>query len=96
MRRTRTVRVGELVDDLFRDPVIRRKIAEGRLPETWARVAGPIAAGCTTEVTFRGAILTVRLSSAVVRHEMFLRRAQLRDAINQASGHNLVRELIVR
>lgn len=96
MRRTRTVRVGELVDDLFRDPVIRRKIAEGRLPETWARVAGPMAASCTTEVSLRGGILTVRLSSSVVRHEMFLRRGELRDAMNLACGHALVRELIVR
>jgi len=96
MRRTRTVRVGELVDDLFRDPTIRRKIAEGRLPETWAVVAGPMAAQHTTEVTLKGSILTVKISSAAVRHEMFLRRAQLRDALNTASGHALVRELIVR
>jgi len=96
MRRTRTVRVGELVDDLFRDPVIRRKIAEGRLPQTWAAVAGPAVASCTTEVSLKGVVLTVRISSAVVRHELFLRRAELRDALNTASGHTLVRELIVR
>ena len=96
MRRTRTVRVGELVDDLFRDPVIRRNIAEGRLPRTWAEVAGPMVASCTDGVTFRNGILTVRISSSVVRHETFMRRGQLRDAININSGHDLVRELIVK
>ncbi len=96
MRRTRTVRVGELVDDLFRDPVIRRKIAEGRLPETWRQVAGPMVASCTDGVAFKNGILTVRISSSVVRHETFMRRSQLRDAINLASGHALVRELIVK
>jgi predicted nucleic acid-binding Zn ribbon protein len=85
-----------LVDDLFRDPTIRRKIAEGRLPETWARVAGPRVASCTTDVSLKGTILTVRISSSVVRHETFMRRGELRDALNLASGHSLVRELIVR
>jgi predicted nucleic acid-binding Zn ribbon protein len=88
--------VGELVDDLFRDPVIRRNIAQGRLPETWAKVAGPMVASCTDGVEFRSGILTVRISSSVVRHEAFMRRTQLRDAVNLASGHVLVRELIIK
>jgi predicted nucleic acid-binding Zn ribbon protein len=88
--------VGELIDDLFRDPVIRRSIAEGRLPRTWAEVAGPMVASCTDAVEFRRGILTVRISSSVVRHETFMRRTSLRDAINAASGHDLVRELIVK
>lgn len=96
MRRTRTVRVGELVDDLFRDPVIRRKIAEGRLPETWAEVAGPMVASCTDSVELRGGILTVRISSSVVRHETFMQRSILREKINARAGAILVRELIVR
>ncbi len=96
MRRTRTVKIGELVSDLFRDPVIRRSIAEGRLPRTWAEVAGPMVASCTDGVEFRRGILTVRISSSVVRHETFMRRGELRDAINLASGHDLIKELIIR
>ncbi len=96
MRRTRTVKIGELVDDLFRDPIIRRNIAEGRLPKTWAEVAGPMIASCTDGVEFKKGILTVRISSSVVRHETFMRRGELRDAINLRSGHALVRELIVK
>lgn len=96
MRRTRTVRVGELVDDLFRDPAIRRSIAEGRLPDTWAEVAGPMVASCTDGVAFGRGILTVHISSPVVRHETFLRRNSLRDEINRRCGAVLVRELIVR
>ncbi len=90
------MRIGELVADLFRDPVIRRNIAEGRLPKTWAEIAGPMVASCTESVTLRGGILTVRISSSVVRHETFMRRGELRDALNIASGHDLVRELIVK
>ncbi len=96
MRRTRTVKVGELVDDLFRDPTIRRKIAEGRLPDTWAEAAGPLAAAYTDEVVFKHGILTVKITSPVVRHEVFMKRSFLRDEINMRSGAILVRELRVK
>jgi predicted nucleic acid-binding Zn ribbon protein len=96
MRRTKTVRVGELIDDLFRDPVIRRKIAEGRLPDTWAEVSGPMVASCTSGVSFSRGVLTVRISSSVVRHEVFMRRTELRDTINTRSGFQLLNELIVK
>ncbi|MDR0907280.1 MAG: DUF721 domain-containing protein [Rikenellaceae bacterium] len=96
MRRTKIIKVGDLVDDLFRDPVIRRKIAEGRLPDTWREVAGAGVASCTTSVSFKNGIMTVAISSSVVRHEVFMQRGHLRDLINQASGAALVRELIVK
>ena len=96
MRRTRTVKVGDLVDDLFRDPVIRRKIAEGRLPDTWAEVAGPMVASCTGEVSYKNGIMIVKITSSVVRHETFMRRTFLRDEINLKSGAALVRELIIK
>ncbi|MDR1671137.1 MAG: DUF721 domain-containing protein [Alistipes sp.] len=96
MRRTKTVRVGELIDDLFRDPVIRRSVAEGRLPKTWAEVAGPMIASCTLGVEFVKGVMTVRISSSVVRHEAFMRRTELRDNLNLRSGFPLVKELIVK
>lgn len=85
-----------MVDDLFRDPTIRRKIAEGRLPDTWAEVTGPMVAGYTSEVTFKNGIMTVRIASPVVRHEVFMQRTFLRDEINIRSGAVLVRELIIK
>jgi predicted nucleic acid-binding Zn ribbon protein len=96
MRRTRTILIGELVDDLFRDPTIRRKIAEGRLPDTWAEVAGPGAASCTDGVEFKNNILTVRISSSVLPHELIMRRGLVRDESNRRAGAVLVRELIVK
>lgn len=96
MRRTKTVRVGELVDDLFRDPTIRRKIAEGRLPDTWNEVAGQMVASCTESVVFKTGLLTVKISSPVVRHEAFMRRTLLRDEINRRAGAVLVREIKIK
>lgn len=82
--------------DLFKDPVIRRKIAEGRLPDTWRAVAGEAAASCTDSVAFKNGILTVRIASSVVRHELFMRRSVLKDEMNVRIGIVLVRELLIK
>ena len=42
MRRREPVRVGEALDQFFRErPEILKKIAEARLPEVWTQVVGP-------------------------------------------------------
>jgi hypothetical protein len=53
-------------------------------------------ASCTAGVEFSKGVLTVRISSSVVRHEAFMRRTELRDALNLHAGFPLVRELIVK
>lgn len=96
MRRTRTIRIGELIGDLFKDPVIRRNIAIGRLPDTFREAAGGMIASCTDSVTYKNGVLTARISSSVVRHEAFMRRGELRDTINSRAGFAIVKELIIR
>ncbi|MBQ8863234.1 MAG: DUF721 domain-containing protein [Rikenellaceae bacterium] len=96
MQYTKPKRIGELLPQLFRDPTVVAKIAEASLPEVWAKVAGDIAARYTSEVEFRRGIMTVRISSAALRHELFMRRVELKDKINAASRMPIVRELIVK
>ncbi len=40
MRRTRTMLMGDLLDEFFRRPYVAAKVAEGKLPETWRAVVG--------------------------------------------------------
>ncbi len=96
MRRTRTVRIGELFDDFFKEPAIARKIAEGALPERWNEIVGPTVAAATRSVSLRNGILWVQISSPALRHELFMRRSFLRDELNRRSRFDLVREVQVK
>jgi predicted nucleic acid-binding Zn ribbon protein len=96
MQYVKPKRLGELLPKLFRDPVIVAKIAEASLPEVWTKVAGDVAARYTTEVSFRRGVMTVCISSSVLRHELFMQRTQLRDRVNAASRAPIVRELIIK
>lgn len=88
--------MGELLDEFFKRPYIAAKIAEARLPETWRAVVGAEAADATTELRLEQHILHVRLTSSVLRQELFYRRDALREAINSRSGVRIVNAVIIR
>ncbi len=95
MRRTRTVRIGEVLDDFFRRPYVAAKVAEGRLPDTWREMLGERAAAETTELRLENRILHVRIRSSILRNELFYQREALAAEINRRSGVRLVNAVII-
>ena len=96
MRRTKAMMMGELLEDFFSRPWVAAKVAEGRLPEVWRECVGDLAADQTTHFELRGRILNVRISSSVLRNELFLRRAELCDELNRRSKVPMVEQIIVK
>ena len=98
MRRRDPIRIGDALNDLFTStPTIARKIAEARIPDVWPRVVGDIVASYTVRLEIKtGGRLFVYLSSSVVRNEIFMQRAALKEAINRAVGSNILTTIIVK
>lgn len=96
MRRTKTMLLGDLLDEFFQRPYVAAKVAEGKLPETWRAVVGDRAADLTSELRLERHILYVRIQSSVLRSELFYQRDALRDALNRASGIRLINAVIIR
>ena len=78
MRRTKTMLMGDLLEEFFRRPYIAAKVAEGKLPDTWRAVVGDRAADLTSELRLERRILHVRIQSSVLRQELFYQRDALR------------------
>lgn len=96
MKRSAPQPLGALLDELFKSPDIAAKIAEGSLPDTWRKVVGPVIAENTKQVRLVRGVLYVHVISSVVRSELMFQRGALVVAINQASGFNLVRSIVVQ
>ena len=96
MRRTKTMLMGDLLEEFFKRPYVAAKVAEGKLPETWRSVVGDRAAEMTTELRLENRILHVRIRSSVLRSELFYQRDALRDELNRRSGLRLVNAVIIR
>ena len=96
MRRTKTTTIGEILKEFFARPYVAAKVAEGRLPEYWKVAVGDVAARATTDIKFENHILTVRISSGVIRQELFYRRDTIAERINELAGIKLVNAIIIR
>ena len=96
MRRTKTILMGDLLDEFFKRPYVAAKVAEGKLPDTWRESVGARVADLTTELRLEKRILYVRIQSSVVRSELFYQREALKEEINRRSGVQLVNAVIIR
>lgn len=96
MRRTKTMLMGELLEEFFKRPYVAAKVAEGKLPDTWREIVGDHVANLTSELRLDKHILYVRIQSSVVRSELFYQREALKEEINRRSGIRLVNAVIIR
>lgn len=96
MRRTKTILMGDLLDEFFKRPYVAAKVAEGKLPDTWREIVGDRVAKQTTELRLEKHILQVRIQSSVVRSELFCQREALKEEINRRSGIRIVNAVIIR
>lgn len=96
MKRTNAVLIGDVLSEFFERPYVARRVAEGRLPETWREVVGDRVADLTQELRFDNGILHVKMESSLIRQELFYQREALKQEINRRSKVALVGSVIIR
>ena len=96
MRRTKTMLIGDVLEEFFSRPYVAAKVAEGKLPDTWREVVGERAAQLTSDLRLENHILYAHITSSVIRHELFMRRDAIAAEINRISGVRLVNVLIIK
>lgn len=89
--------IGELWNDFVEShPGLARRMAVARIPDLWPQIVGPTVAAYTESVEVVKGVLYVRMKSAAARNEIFMRREQLKDAVNEAIGTKAVNVVIVK
>jgi predicted nucleic acid-binding Zn ribbon protein len=96
MRRTKTQRIGEILDEFFERPFVARKLAEGHMPDYWREVVGERIATFTQEVLYVNGVVYVRMASSAARQEVFYRRDELTQRLNERARQDIVKTIIVR
>lgn len=91
------MRIGDLWAEFVEgNPAARRHLATARIPEVWSQLVGPAVAARTTSIEVVRGVMYVRIDSSVIRNEIFMRREELKDAINDALGVRTVNVVIVK
>lgn len=69
---------------------------ELRVETVYRQLAGDLISRLTSSVQFHRGVLSLRLSSAALRHEMTMRRESLRGKINDHLGAEVVKSIYIR
>lgn len=96
MRRSRTITIAEAMKDYIREMNLEGKLLEVNLINSWEEMVGKAISSRTSKVYIKDHILYVHLNSSVARNELMMLREALREKLNEKSGKELIREIVLR
>jgi len=96
MRRSRTISLAEAMKDYIREMNLEGKLLEVNLINSWEAMVGKAISSRTSKVYIKDHVLYVHLSSSVARNELMMLREALREKLNEKSGKELIREIVLR
>lgn len=96
MKRNEPNSLGEVLNHFINDRNFSTRLCELRAIEEWERLVGADVEAQTLEKSVDSGILTVRIISATLRHELFMYRSRLAALINAAIGCDTIKEIKIR
>lgn len=90
MRRKETQRISDVLKIAIKESVFEHKLTETRLIENWGKILGNGIAQSTSKIYVRNKTLIVHIDSPVVRHELFMMRSKIIEALNNSVNAPLI------
>ena len=95
MRKTNTVSISQIINEILREYKIDDKIKEVRIISAWSEVLGAMA-NPSDELYIKNKVLFAKLSSSVIRNELYMRRSALVRMLNEKAGEEVITDVVLR
>ena len=95
MKRTHTVRIAQVINEVLDEYKIDGKLKETRIIASWPEVLGPLARP-TDKLYIKNKVLFVNLSSSVIRNELSMMRSTLVQRLNEKAGEEVIQDIVFR
>jgi len=96
MQRSKTQVLGEVISQILKEQNLQQPLLERRVVAAWETVLGKTVMQYTSDIWVQNRSLFVRITSAALRHELFLTRLQIRDKLNACAGAEVIKEIVLR
>ncbi len=96
MKRSKTILIGDALNEFFSRPYVAARVAEGDIENIWRSVVGNRIADFTTSLRFDNRVLYVTISSSLLRSEVFAQRNAIMNQINTIAKVRIANVLIVK
>lgn len=94
MRRNNTELLRDVIGQFLKENKLEKQLHEKRLMDAWPRVLGENIKQYTTQLNVRNRVLYVKLSSSVLRHELFLTKEQIVQSLNTDVGALVIDDIV--
>jgi len=96
MRKKNTESLREVIQQVLREQRLDGKLNDKHIIEAWPVVLGKNISKYTTDLNIKNKTLYVSLSSSVLRHDLFLSRGEIKNALNRHVGHEVINDIVFR
>lgn len=96
MRKTNQQTIGEVIQMYIRELGMQDKFLELKIKNLWGELFGKAIVTRTQNMVFKNGILTVYLSSGVLKDEFVNTKSLVLKRLNQSIGFQLIKELHIR
>ncbi len=96
MRKSNTQKLQDVLKESLKEFNIDDKIKQVRLIKSWEDIVGKTIAKYTIGLYIKKKILFVKLSSSVVRNELFMIKDGLLQKLNETAGEKLVDDIVFK
>ena len=95
MKRTNTLRIAQVINEVLKDYKIDSKLREARIISAWHEVLGPLARP-DDKLYIRNRTLFAYISSSVVRNELHMMRSTLMKGLNEQAGYEVITDIVIK
>ena len=93
MKRAKPESIGEVLRNLLEESSMQAKLDELKAAGIWKTIVGEEIAGICRKPDVASGIMTIGVPNAPLRHELMMNRTQLRHAINNRIGVEIIKEI---
>jgi len=88
--------LGDILKDFYLNKEVKEQLFQAKLRDKWKEITGPMIAQYTTEINIRKQELHLTVSSAPLRNELAMGKAQLLKIANECLGENYLKTVHLR
>ena len=96
MRRSKTISLAEAIKYYIKEMNLERKLLEVNLINSWEEVVGKAISSRTSRVYIKDQVLFVHLNSSVARNELMMLKEALKEKLNEKSGREVIKDIVLR
>jgi predicted nucleic acid-binding Zn ribbon protein len=94
VRKKNTEQLRDVINQFLKQQKLDKPLYEKRLIDAWPLVLGNNIMQYTSNLSIKKRVLYVTLTSAVLRHDLFLSRAEIVKSLNHQVGFEIIDDII--